>query len=94
MKLKKPKFWDYNKPDLISYLLLPFTLPLIINNFLLSLKKKKNIKNLKTICVGNINVGGTGKTPTTIKLYQLVKFNSGRCFSSSTYIYISNTNSF
>ena len=73
MKLKKPKFWDYNKPDLISYLLLPFTLPLIINNFLLSLKKKKNIKNLKTICVGNINVGGTGKTPTTIKLYQLIK---------------------
>ena len=73
MKLKKPKFWDYNKPDLISYLLLPFTLPLIINNFLLSLKKKKNIKNIKTICVGNINVGGTGKTPTTIKLYQLIK---------------------
>ena len=73
MKLKKPKFWDHNKPDLTSYLLLPFTLPLIINNFLLSLKKKKNIKNLKTICVGNINVGGTGKTPTTIKLYQLIK---------------------
>ncbi|MBD1174091.1 tetraacyldisaccharide 4'-kinase [Pelagibacterales bacterium SAG-MED01] len=73
MKLKKPKFWDYNKPSLISYLLLPFTIPLIINNFLLSLKKKKNIKNVKTICVGNINVGGTGKTPTTIKLYQLIK---------------------
>jgi tetraacyldisaccharide 4'-kinase len=73
MKLKKPKFWDYDRPGLISYLLLPFTFPLIINNFLLTFKKKKIFKNIKTICVGNINVGGTGKTPTTIKLYQIIK---------------------
>jgi len=39
MKLKKPRFWDYKKPNFISYLLLPFTFPLIINNFFLKLKK-------------------------------------------------------
>ena len=40
MKLKKPKFWDYKRPNFISYLLLALTFPLIINNFLLKLKKK------------------------------------------------------
>ena len=41
MKLKKPKFWDYQKPNFLSYILLPFTVPIIINNFFLHLKKKK-----------------------------------------------------
>ena len=39
MKLKKPKFWDYQKPNLLSYFLLPLTLPIIINNFFLNLKE-------------------------------------------------------
>ena len=73
MKLKKPKFWDYKQPIFISYLLLPFTFPLIINNFFLKLKKN-NIKNskIKKICIGNIYVGGTAKTPLTIKMYQIL----------------------
>ena len=72
MKFKKPKFWDLKKPNLLSYLLLPFTIPIRINNILLDLKSKKKDQRIKTICVGNIYVGGTGKTPTTIKLYQLL----------------------
>ena len=73
MKLKKPKFWDYKRPNFISYLLLPFTFPLIINNFLLKFKKKNNInQKTKTICIGNIYVGGTAKTPLTIKIYQVL----------------------
>ena len=39
---------------------------------LLDLKSKKKDKRIKTICIGNIYLGGTGKTPTTIKLYQLL----------------------
>ena len=73
MKLKKPKFWDYKRPNFISYLLLPFTFPLIINNFFLKFEKKNNInQKTKTICIGNIYVGGTAKTPLTIKIYQIL----------------------
>jgi len=73
MKLKKPKFWDYQHPNLLSYILLPLTFPLIINNFFLNLKKntKKNDKP-KKICIGNIYIGGTAKTPLTIKIYQIL----------------------
>ena len=73
MRFKKPKFWDYNRPTLLSYLLLPFTIILILNIFFSKFKKKNKEEKLKTICVGNIYVGGTGKTPTVIKLYELLK---------------------
>ena len=74
MRLKKPKFWDYKKPNILSYLLLPFTLPVVLNNFYLTLKKNKKIDTrIKKICVGNIYVGGTAKTPLTIKIYDILK---------------------
>ena len=69
MKLKKPNFWDYKKPNFLSYLLLPLPIPIILHNFYLN-NKKKNTDNIKKICVGNIYVGGTGKTPLSIKLCQ------------------------
>ena len=73
MKLKKPKFWDYKHPSFISYCLLPLTFLLIINNYLLKFKKKNtNNQKTKTICIGNIYVGGTAKTPLTIKIYQIL----------------------
>ena len=73
MKLKKPKFWDYQHPNLLSYVLLPLTFPIIINNFFLNLKKhtKKNNKP-KKICIGNIYIGGTAKTPLTIKICHIL----------------------
>ncbi len=73
MNFKKPKFWDDENPNLFSYFLLPLTIFIEINNFLLKLKKRKNNNKIKSICVGNIYVGGTGKTPTTIKIYKILK---------------------
>ena len=73
MKFKKPKFWDYKKPNLIAYLLTPLNFIFKINNIILNNKSKKKYQNIKTICVGNIYVGGTGKTPTVIKLYEIFK---------------------
>ena len=43
MKFKKPKFWDYKKPNLIAYLLTPLNLFIRINNIILNIKPKKKI---------------------------------------------------
>ena len=67
MKLTKPKFWDQKKPNLTAYLLFPFTIFIRLNNFFLKIKSKKIYKEIKTICVGNIYLGGTGKTPHSFK---------------------------
>ncbi|MDC3040129.1 tetraacyldisaccharide 4'-kinase [Candidatus Pelagibacter sp.] len=77
MNFKKPNFWDLPKPNIISYLLIPFSLPIIMRNFFSQFFKRKKSPKIKTICVGNIYVGGTGKTPLTIKLYEILKkFNN------------------
>ena len=75
MKFKKPNFWDYKRPNFISYLLLPLTIPVILNNILINIVKSKgaNRDNIKTICLGNIYIGGTGKTPLAIKLSSILK---------------------
>ena len=71
MKLNKPKFWDYKKLNFLSIILLPLTFPIIINNFILKIRTKKKSSKIKSICVGNIYIGGTGKTPLTIELYKI-----------------------
>ena len=73
MNLKKPLFWDLPKPNFISYLLTPFSLPIILRNFLFKFLKREKSSSIKTICVGNIYLGGTGKTPLTLKIYEILK---------------------
>ena len=71
MNLKKPKFWDYKYPNIIAYLFLPLA---YLIQFLKISAKKNNNKNLKikTICVGNIYIGGTGKTSLSIKINEIL----------------------
>ena len=71
MNLKKPKFWDYKKPNLIAYTLIPLSFLLSLVK-LLEIKKKIRKVKIKTICVGNIYIGGTGKTSLSIKINKLL----------------------
>jgi tetraacyldisaccharide 4'-kinase len=85
MNLKKPKFWDQKNPGILAYLLLPIS---IIINLLNLLQKKSKFKNLKikTICVGNIYIGGTGKTSLCIKISKILnKENIKSCFVKKFY---------
>ena len=85
MKLKKPKFWDYKKPSFFSYLLLPFS---IIVGLITKIKSKPKFSNskIKTICVGNIYIGGTGKTSLAIKIKEILdKNNIKACFIKKFY---------
>ena len=72
MNFKKPKFWDLKKPNIFSFLLLPLTIIIKINNFILNNKKIFRSQKVKSLCIGNIYLGGTGKTPIVIKLYELL----------------------
>jgi tetraacyldisaccharide 4'-kinase len=70
MKLVKPKFWETK--NVISFALYPFSaITLLVNNT----KKfciKKNFE-IKTICIGNIFAGGTGKTSLAIEINELLR---------------------
>lgn len=67
MMLKKPKFWD-NKIGLISIILLPLALIFLFATYLKKIFIKVEVFKIPIICVGNIYIGGTGKTPTSIFL--------------------------
>ena len=67
MNLNKPKFWD-EKIGYFAILLFPLSLVFTLLTFF-----KKKLSRLRTfkipiICVGNIYIGGTGKTPLSIFL--------------------------
>ena len=86
MKFKKPKFWDYKKPTIISYLLLPVSLILTILRIVInSTVKKKQYASIKTICVGNIYLGGTGKTSLTLKINEILGNKIKSCFIKKYY---------
>ena len=88
MKLKKPQFWDYKKPNIIAYFLWPISITLqLLNSFKKIFISKKKFKNIKTICIGNIYIGGTGKTSLSLKIYEILsqkKFKT--CFIKKDYI--------
>ncbi len=70
MRLIKPKFWV--NTNIISILLFPLTIITYLINIISKSYPKKNF-NIKTICIGNIYIGGTGKTSLTIELSKIIK---------------------
>ena len=74
MIIKKPKFWS--SINFFSIILLPFT---FLYYLLFSLKKNlvsNQEFSIPIICVGNIFIGGTGKTPLSIYIYNFLKKKS------------------
>ena len=85
MRITKPKFWDKKKKSFFSIILYPVSLLYLIFFKILSFKKTYKF-NIPIICVGNIYLGGTGKTPLAIKLYQkLEKLNYRVCIGKKFY---------
>jgi len=87
MNFKKPKFWDYKKPSFISYLLSPISFLLrLLNSLKSKLTSATKFSEIKTICVGNIYLGGTGKTSLTLKINDILKDkNIKSCFIKKHY---------
>ena len=73
MKFLKPRFWDNDQISLYSIFLLPVSLLMQIINFVRRLMVKSQKFSIPIICVGNIYLGGTGKTPLCSELFSILK---------------------
>ena len=72
MKIFKPKFWNQKK-GIISFFLLPFSFFLQILIFFRNKITRTKKISIPVICVGNIYIGGTGKTPLSIKIVKIIE---------------------
>ena len=73
MNFFKPKFWDKNQISFFSILLFPITLLIkVLSSFKHFLTKTYQC-SIPIICVGNIYLGGTGKTPLCIEIFSILK---------------------
>ena len=89
MNLKKPKFWDYQKISIWAILLFPITILyrfiFLTNKFLKTTKQFP----IPVICIGNIYLGGTGKTPLAMEIFKIYKFlNKNPAFVRKPYRYV------
>ena len=73
MLLKKPRFWDYKYISFLAIVLSPLSFFVNIFNYIkLKISKKKNF-SIPIICVGNIYLGGTGKTPLASEIFKITQ---------------------
>lgn len=69
--MKTPTFW--NKPGIISTLLLPIGwIYALLTRIRIMLVRPKKV-NIPVICIGNLTAGGTGKTPVSISLAEMLQ---------------------
>ena len=77
MKLKKPKFWVTPKISFLAILLYPISLLILLFLYFSKTKSPKKF-HIPIICIGNIYLGGTGKTPLALEIYKITKSLSGK----------------
>ena len=68
----KPKFWN-KKNSLIGFFLIPFSYFLQLLFLLQKKITKQKYSSIPVICVGNIYLGGTGKTPLAIEIIKILE---------------------
>jgi len=73
MNFFKPKFWDKNQIYFIAVLLFPISLLIKFLAFLKRSLTKTYQFSIPIVCVGNIYLGGTGKTPLCIEIFSILK---------------------
>ena len=73
MNFKKPKFWDYPGLSVWSIILYPLSLLFLFTSSILRILKVEKKFSIPIICIGNIYVGGTGKTPLAKEIFQITK---------------------
>ena len=73
MKVYKPKFWDSREFSVWPYFFFPFTLIINLINLLKFKYSKIEKFNIPIILIGNIYLGGTGKTPLCIEIFQILR---------------------
>ena len=73
MNFFKPKFWDKNKISFFSVLLFPVSLLIKVLSLFKRFLIKTHQSSIPIICVGNIYLGGTGKTPLCIEIFSILK---------------------
>ena len=69
--ISQPKFWKNR--NFISDILLPLSFFYILISSFKNYFEKKFQSKLTIICVGNLTIGGSGKTPTVIYIAELLK---------------------
>ena len=71
--LKAPKFWYLKKDTYLSNSLYPFSLLFRLGTKLRIILSQKKNAELPIICIGNIVVGGAGKTPVSLKIGKMLR---------------------
>ena len=89
MKLNKPKFWDNPGISFWTIILYPLSLLFLFTSSIIKLLKIQKKFSIPIICIGNIYVGGTGKTPLAIEIFKIIKsFGKNPGFVKKGYDYL------
>ena len=70
--LKAPKFWYEKNNSLFAILLYPASLAYRFATRINILLKKSTKSDIPVICIGNLVVGGAGKTPVALKIGKIL----------------------
>ena len=77
MNFKKPKFWDHSGSSFWSIILYPLSILFLLTSLFTRFLKTQKKFPIPIICVGNIYLGGTGKTPLALEIFKIIK-SSGK----------------